>query len=168
MAFLELNSENLHMFDELSSDRWGDSSVLDDIQNGSFKVITIKKESDTSSITSDSEISRASCTSSQENWTQVGKKIKKNASSDKFSHGKIKVWNSEKGFGYVTFENSNENIDNITQKTIKKRDTYIHISEIPESERKFMKKGQKIKFNISYDTFRDNTYARNVKVLKKV
>lgn len=180
MTFLELNGENLNIYEELSEERWGDKEILDDIQIGAFPHFSKKSsQSDESSVSSETGISDTGSTvsevtensdSSTEEWTQVEKKPKQSYknyenSRNNFSLGRIKMWNYEKGYGYVIFEKSNENIDFITSKNAKSKDTYLHVSEISEKDRQFVAKGRKIKFNLNYDNCRKNTFARNVKVL---
>ena len=52
--------------------------------------------------------------------------------------GKIKWFNSKKGYGFITEEDTN-------------RDIFLHVSALEESKLRVLKEDQKIKFDIKED-----------------
>ncbi len=66
----------------------------------------------------------------------------------KMPSGKIKWFNSKKGYGFVTDEET-------------KKDIFLHVSALEDSKLRVLKEEQKIKFDIKED--QDKLQAINIK-----
>ena len=67
--------------------------------------------------------------------------------------GKIKWFNSKKGYGFITDDETN-------------KDIFLHVSALEESKLRVLKEEQKIKFDIKEE--KNKLQAINIKRIKKL
>ena len=167
-------TENIpeYLSKELDTSRWGDCEVLDDIDCGKF-VITQPTFVNKSTESGD-DTSSVSSVNSEDEWTNIEKKEKKVYKKCKqikenteFSRGVIKKWNADKGYGFVSFDYTNQKL-NDDIKNLTKKDVFIHMSQFNVSPKYLnVKKGYTIEYVLIYDKELKKPQAFKANVLKK-
>tara|TARA_Y100000389_G_scaffold13037_2_gene11656 strand:- start:2305 stop:2829 length:525 start_codon:yes stop_codon:yes gene_type:complete len=167
--------EDYDISTSLDKTNWGDYEILKDIKEKKFKITLAKnvkgKKKNTDYLEEIQDKNQEELTSEnmKNEWTVQTKKKKnteKYTVEETFTIGTItRQWNSEKGYGFVSIDETSQKLKNHEKKSAEKG-VFIHISNILcEEDKNKIQKGSKIQYKLIYNEQLKKPQAFQAKVV---